>query len=269
MDYQIKKFVFTVGPPGSGKSTTFPDAYEADKFTNLYSRSGHINIRFLQSAHSKCLEDCIKDMIKGLPLVVQSNTNLNPKNLISYLDACVQYGYEVFCILPKNDLLHFNADHLNSRSRQIQHLIETRSKGVRVIPEEAIYRMVNQFDEIKSFYQKLACEKNPIKWIEAINNPFLDFCVYTFTEKLFNNESIDSIKTDEDFSFYTPFMEKLIIISEEKSDMMFRVKKMIQLKNRSLAVIIIVSEIDNYGYIILWNDGHNLKNIDRFIMSQF
>ena len=103
MDSIIKRFVFTVGPPGSGKSTQFPDAYEADKYPNLYSRSGHINKRLLKLAHTKCLEDCIKDMTQGTQLVVQSNTNLNSKNLISYLEACVRYNYQVNCILPSWD----------------------------------------------------------------------------------------------------------------------------------------------------------------------
>ena len=107
-----KRFVFTVGSPGSGKSTAFPNAYEADTFPGLYSRSGHINKRLLQTAHNKCLEDCISDMTNGTELVVQSNTNLNPKNLISYLEACVKYGYQVICILPINDLLHFQSEHL-------------------------------------------------------------------------------------------------------------------------------------------------------------
>lgn len=269
MNQQLNKFVFTVGPPGSGKSTAFPNAFEADKFPSLYSRSGHINKSLLQSAHNKCLEDCIKDMTNGTELVVQSNTNLNSKNLISYLEACVKYGYEVICILPINDLLHFQSEHLKTRSRQIQHLIETRSSGVRVIPEDVIYRMINEFDSIKFFYQKLVDERDPIKWIESINNPFFETVNYPVSIVDITNETIDKIKTNDDVTFYTPIMESLELITDsEDSNQKFRSNTLVQLANRKLAFLTLTSG-DNKGFIILWNDGHNLKKIDRFIRSQF
>ena len=158
----------------------------------------------------------VKDMINGTELVVQSNTNLNPKNLISYLEACVKYGYEVICILPINDLLHFQSEHLKTRSRQIQHLVETRSRGIRIIPEDVIYRMVNDFDSIKFFYQKLVNERCPRKWIESINNPFFETTNYPVSIVDITNETIDKIKTDDDVTFYTPVMESLELITDSE-----------------------------------------------------
>ena len=267
MDSIIKRFVFTVGPPGSGKSTQFPDAYEADKYPNLYSRSGHINKRLLKLAHTKCLEDCIKDMTQGTQLVVQSNTNLNSKNLISYLEACVRYNYQVNCILPINDLLHFHDGNLKTRSNQIKHLIETRSRGIRIIPEDVIYRMVNDFDDIMSFYQKLVDEKRPEKWIEAIKNPFFDYYTFPISKTDITSETINKIKVDEDITLYTPVMDSLKIITDtEDETIKFRTDKIVQLKNRRLAYLTLTSH-HNKGFIILWNEGYDLEEVIYFIKN--
>ena len=267
MDSIIKRFVFTVGPPGSGKSTGFPDAYEADKYPNLYSRSGRINKNLLQLAHTKCLEDCITDMTQGTELVVQSNTNLNSKNLISYLEACIKYNYQVTCILPINDLLHFQDKILKTRSNQIKHLIETRSRGCRIIPEDVIYRMVNDFDSVKSFYKKLVDEKEPEKWIKAIKNPFFDYHTFPISEIDITRETINKIKVNGDITLYTPVMDTLEIITDvDDKTLKFRTDKIVQLTNRRLAYLTLTYH-HNKGFIILWNDGYDLKDVIYFIKN--
>lgn len=266
-----KKFVFTVGPPGSGKSTTFPMAYEADKYPNLYSETGQIKKGLLQLAHKQCLDDCISDMIGGKEFVIQSNTNLEPRNLLSYLEACVKYDYQVICILPINDLLYFQDENLKSRYNQIQHLLKTRSSGIRIIPEDIIYRMVNDFDTVKLFYKNLLDEKRPEKWIEAIKNPFLEYNTYPISTVDITKETLYKIKTNSDITLYTPVMDCLEIIIK-KDDMLidemtiFQTNNLIQLKNRRLAFLTLISH-QNLGFVILWNDGYDLDEINHFIKN--
>ena len=59
-------------------------------------------------------------MIIEEPMVIQSNTNLNPKLLTEYFKACVKYNYKVRCVLPINDLLYYDGPDIDTRSKQVR-----------------------------------------------------------------------------------------------------------------------------------------------------
>ena len=259
----IKKFVFTVAPSGSGKSTCFPTGFEADKYPNLYLQNGSINKKLLHLAHQKCLQDCIDKMISQDVMVIQTNTNLNPKHLIEYMKACVKYNYQVKCILPTNDLLYYDGDEVNTRSKQIKKIITVRSSGPRIIPEDALYQMVNNFDSVRSFYKKMETERNPNIWLNAIEDPFFNTNTYSVSILGINRNNLEQkIKNNDDITLYTQLNDELFIFPDSEDD--YQSTNLIQTENRNFSILLLKSK-EKVGYIILWNDGISEIYINRFL----
>ena len=125
----------------------------------------------------------------------------------------------------------------------------------------------NVFDSVKSFYQKLVNEKEPGNWIKAIKNPFFDYHTFPISEIDITSETINKIKVDEDITLYTPVMDTLEIITDvDDKTIKFKANKLVQLTNRRLAYLTLTSH-HNKGFIILWNDGYELKDIIYFIKN--
>ena len=261
--FSNKEFVFTVGPSGSGKSTSFPNGFEADKYPKLYNRDGSINKKLLNMAHRKCLQDCIDKMIVQDAMVMQTNTNLNPKNLSEYLKACIKYGYMIKCVFPGNDLLYYYDEDVDTRSKQIEKIISVRSSGMRIIPENALYQMINTFDLVKNFYKKMLKETDPQIWLDAIDNPFFDINTYSVSiSDVSKDNLVEKLKQNDDVTFYTQLNDKLSIYPETEDK--YQGTHLIQTSNRNFCVLFLESEL-NKGYIILWNDGISQQHTDSFI----
>jgi hypothetical protein len=164
-----------VGVPGSGKSSYAKKLNsnpllicEADNFPGLYNH-GKIDFSKLETAHiysRMCIEENMK---LNKEKIVQSNTNLDPVKLKSYLILAEKYEYEVHIILPKYDLLYFEG--IKDRKLQIQHLLSVRGAdrpnsveshvGYKHIPKEKILSMVRKFDKVKPIYEKLTKIHDP------------------------------------------------------------------------------------------------------------
>ncbi len=91
-----KKLYILVGVPGSGKSTyankltTRRDICEADNFPGLYV-DGRLKFNLLEMAHIYC-RMCVEERMKlGFEKIVQSNTNLDLKNVIPYIKLAEKY----------------------------------------------------------------------------------------------------------------------------------------------------------------------------------
>jgi hypothetical protein len=261
--YSTKEFVFTVGPSGSGKSSSFPNGFEADKYPHLYHTNGSINKKLLKLAHHKCLQDCIGKMILQDDMVIQTNTNLNPKLLNEYFKACLKYKYNVRCILPANDLLCYDGEDVDTRSKQVERILSVRSSGIRIIPEDVLYQMINTFDSVKNFYKKMIKETDPQLWLDAIDNPFYDIKTYSVSISDVSNDNIvEKINQNDDVTFYTQLNDKLSIYPQTEDK--YQGTYLIQTANRNFSVLFLESEL-NKGYIILWNDGISQQHIDSFI----
>jgi hypothetical protein len=164
-----------VGVSGSGKSTyaqsIVKNSYgyilknaicEADMFPGLYT-NGKLNFTLLETAHIYC-SMCVEERMKiGYKTIVQSNTNLELKNIVSYIKLAEKYDYKVYIVLPKYDLLYF--DGIKDRKKQAQQLISARGSdrpngvsgqvGYKHVPKEKILSMIRKFDTVKSKYEKL------------------------------------------------------------------------------------------------------------------
>jgi len=73
-------------------------------------------------------------MKNKIDVIVQSNTNIDQKAIIPYIYLASTYGYTIQIIIPSFGLLHY--------SKQLEHLIHTRSKGDKIIQSYSIERMI-------------------------------------------------------------------------------------------------------------------------------
>lgn len=176
-----KKLYILVGVPGSGKSTyanklsSRKNICEADNFPGLYV-DGRLKFNLLEIAHIYC-RMCVEERMKlGLEKIIQSNTNLDLKNIIPYLNLAEKYDYKVYIVLPKYDLLYY--DGIKDRKRQIQQLISSRGAdrpnsvegqvGYKHVPKDKILSMIHKFDLVKPKYEKLSKIHNPKELLKII-----------------------------------------------------------------------------------------------------
>ncbi len=135
----------------------------------------------LPLAHTWCKQNVTDAMIKNTEDIYQSNTNLNPRDMLDYLQLAVTYSYKVKIIIPEQDkLLHYPTE--LSYDNQKVHVINVRSgavDGQKSIPEVAMNRMITLFEtniglirRIKSEFDENDLESNPQSWIEQINRLF-------------------------------------------------------------------------------------------------
>jgi predicted kinase len=180
-----KKLYILVGVPGSGKSTyanklsSRKNICEADNFPGLYV-DGKLKFSLLEIAHIYC-RMCVEERMKlGLEKIIQSNTNLELKNIIPYINLAEKYDYKVYIVLPKYDLLYY--DGIKDRKRQIQQLISSRGAdrpnkhpldakgqiGYKHVPKDKILSMIRKFDLVKPSYEKLSKIHDPKELLKMI-----------------------------------------------------------------------------------------------------
>jgi predicted kinase len=151
------KLVIMIGVPGSGKSTKAKTlsrhVHEADTYPNLY-RNGKIQFHLLKQSHEHCIMNIESDMKNKIPLIIQSNTNLNKKDLIPYLHLAILYHYEIEFMLPSFGLLHFDNNDSYEQQQIIVKLI--RSSGDKLIPPDIMDKMIYSFEIQKEFIQSLS-----------------------------------------------------------------------------------------------------------------
>ena len=255
-DLLRKTFIFTVGIPGSGKSTKFPNAEEADKFPNLYN-NGILNKAHLKNAHKRCLENCIDKMKLNQRYVEQSNTNLYPENLILYLEKCIEFEYDVHIELPQHGYFFYDNNLLPKE--QFDEMINRRSN----IPSVDMIRMKNQFDKIIIFYKKMEKYNDPRVWLNCIKNPFFSANIFDVNIEGITIRDLNVINNNTTLQMYTIIESNEInmIKGEMNDESVFTGIKLIQTMNRSNNILI-VRENDNIGYINLSN---NQFDIDYFL----
>jgi len=151
------KIVFLItGAPGSGKSTLalkLSDNYlEADKFRGLYDEKGMIDKKNLYPAHKWCQKEFEKQVNENnfLPVVV-SNTFSNLNDLKPYIDIIIKCkkSINVYILYPTFGLRYFDEE-FKEESLQELRMIEARLQPPKVIPEEAVKNMIQQFKYNKS-----------------------------------------------------------------------------------------------------------------------
>jgi predicted kinase len=199
-----KKLYISFGVPGSGKTSRLGKfaeeiglesecifkselrdlasnktmaTHEADNYKPLYERG--FNPRLLGDAHKWCQSNLEAEMAAGHSHVFQSNTNLNPRDMIPYLDMAIKYGYEVIIVLPsEGSLLHYPTE--LTYSDQVRKVIENRNgskPGEKVIPREQMIRMIGTFEtnisKLRSLLKSLDLHQtNPSKLKEQISINF-------------------------------------------------------------------------------------------------
>lgn len=169
-----KTLVVLVGPSGSGKSTLaqsmVSDSYicEADTYQGLYTQ-GKINPSLLATAHRECQSRVKTLMSHQAPVIVQSNTNLDlgERGILPYLNLAITYGYQVNIVLPHHGLLHF--PYHPSLDMQVDHLVRSREKGDKIIPESVIQRMVKTYSDLYETYQQLSALSNPSDMVSFLS----------------------------------------------------------------------------------------------------
>jgi predicted kinase len=169
-----KTLVVLVGPPGSGKSTLaqsmVSDSYicEADTYHGLYT-NGKINPSLLATAHRECQSRVKTLMSHHAPVIVQSNTNLDlgERGILPYLTLAITYGYQVKIMLPQYGMLHF--PYHPSVDMQIDHLVQSREKGDKIIPKSVIQRMVKTYTDLYETYHQLATFTNPMDMVSFLS----------------------------------------------------------------------------------------------------
>ena len=295
-----KIFSFTVAVPGAGKSTLFPEGFEADKYPGLYNDEGKINKKLLGKAHQRCLEQCIEKMSEETELIIQSNTNLNPEHLLKYFRACIEHDYKIQCYLPHDDLLYYEG--IETREEQFEHICSLRPG----IPRRAMRRMVNMFDQVKYFYRRLEAETDPRIWIRAIENPFFDaeeididigeiFTVQynhlTSSDKILYtaHQIVEQERLAEELSMYTPVKDKLHITAcfgiEQVEELFetygpelphttFRILKLYQTSDRGLACLHVEPVeprphlVGRRLHITLWAEGYKPVQSNALLESK-
>ena len=174
------------GVPGSGKTTRFEkekklnngQRWEADDYPELYI-NGVFNPQMLPKAHEWCQKNVEKSILNGTVDIYQSNTNLNPRDMIPYLMMAQKYGYDVNIVFPlgfHKALLHYEVDVEVDHAMKV---LENRSgsiEGQKKIPTFAMNKMIALFNKnilaLKSIQGNLTANNNPQYWLSEINRVF-------------------------------------------------------------------------------------------------
>jgi predicted kinase len=169
-----KTLMILVGPPGSGKSTLAQSITsascicEADTYPGLYT-NGKLNSSLLAKAHQECQSRVKRLMVHHTPVIVQSNTNLDlgERGILPYLRLAITYGYLVTIILPQYGVLHF--PYHPEMDMQVDHLVRSREKGDKIIPEPIIHRMVKTYMDLYDTYRQLATLSDPTHMVAFLD----------------------------------------------------------------------------------------------------
>jgi predicted kinase len=164
----MNHLIILVGVSGSGK-TTFAKTmtntpYEADNYPGLYV-NGRLQVHLLSKAHEWCQQQVRLAMSEQVPFLVQSNTNLEPRHLLPYLESASYYGYQVRLILPSHGLLYYQTP-----QDQVSYVIQVRSQGERIVPEHAMKRMIDQFVKHEPLFIRLTSISDPREMIHQIES---------------------------------------------------------------------------------------------------
>jgi len=185
-----KKLYIMFGVPGSGKTSRARDnieinggvKYESDDYPELYV-DGMIQFRLLRNAHEWCQFQIKSAMENGIPRIYQSNTNLNPFDMVIYLQFALEFGYSVKIIFPNSGNILFYNNEL-SYKEQINTIMRNRNgeiSGEKIIPIDKMRQMIKLFEtnivvmrKIKNNLDKIDRENDPASWIHEINNNFIN-----------------------------------------------------------------------------------------------
>lgn len=140
------------GIPGTGKSTLFKKlalnkgskaVFEANEFEGLYEKKEEIitnenglteikkylnfQSNLLPNAHKWCQKQVEDSMKNGISDIFQSNTNLNPCDMIVYLKLAYTYNYKVNIHIPNEGQFLQYETNLNEEG-QIKKFKNHRSK---------------------------------------------------------------------------------------------------------------------------------------------
>jgi len=185
----IKTLYISIGIPGSGKTSRFERSatlhkglrFEADDYPGLYtpifdrSKLGH--------AHEWCKENVKLSMEKNPPIedIYQSNTNINPRDMLDYLKLAVKHGYQVKIIIPEEGkLLFYPTDKTYEQQKNyLKYVRSGKIHGQKEIPSTSMDRMINLYErnivsirKIKKELYEIDKENDPQTWIDKINQYF-------------------------------------------------------------------------------------------------
>lgn len=215
MAHQNKRLLIMIGVAGSGKTTyaqnilkefySFDEEpYEADKYPLLYEEE--FNYKLLDEAHKWCQSLVEHDMKYEKPFIIQSNTNLNYKDIVVYLELCIKYSYEIEFILPQYGLLHY--ENFDPKNKQIKIIKNTRcfTKDTKKISVKSLDNMIKKFNIIKNIIYSKIDENNynPNLWLQYF--------------KSLEKKDFGNIKR---FDFYTKIFEPKQHIHTSKMDVIF------------------------------------------------
>tara|TARA_Y100000780_G_C13668631_1_gene411484 strand:+ start:813 stop:1862 length:1050 start_codon:yes stop_codon:yes gene_type:complete len=249
MALQSKKLIIMVGIAGSGKTTyaqnilrefyaSDEESYEADKYPLLYEEA--FNYKLLDEAHKWCQSLVEKDMKDNKPLIIQSNTNLNYKDTIFYLELCIKYNYDVEFILPQFGLLHY--ENYDTKNKQIEILKNTRcfTKDTKKLSAKNMNNMVRKFNVMKKIIHQKIDEYNPNLWLEYFkslekkdfgNIKRIDFFTKIFEPKQHIHTSKmdiifdDSIEEDKDALSNNPIWMGYLLETEDREYITKEIKR--------------------------------------------
>lgn len=126
------------GIPGCGKSTLAKNLAggtgvicEADNyFVSDVDGIYRYDIKKIGLAHGWCKDICRNALEAKIPVVVVSNTNVNPKDFAAYKDMAVAAGYQVFVLVVENR--HDGQNSHDVPEEALQRMEDTLSKSIKL-----------------------------------------------------------------------------------------------------------------------------------------